>query len=129
MTAPLHISGVGQIHIGVRDIHRAVAFYRDMLGLSLLFELPEQGMAFFDCGGVRLYMSTDQSAEFPSNPLIYYRVADIDAACRFIAEKGVELYREPHVVHRAGDHELWMAGFHDPEGNFIHLMSEVSLNT
>jgi predicted enzyme related to lactoylglutathione lyase len=119
------IDGVGQIHVGVRDIQRAVGFYRDVLGLPLLFEVPEQGMAFFDCGGVRLYLSTDQSAEFPSNPLIYYRVADIDAACRAIAASGVELHREPHVVHRTGEHELWMAGFHDPEGNFIHLMAEM----
>lgn len=125
MSQPVRVESIGQIHVGVQDLERAVAFYRDVLGLPLLFQVPAQGMAFFDCAGVRLYLSTDRSAEFPSNPLIYYRVADIEAACRAITEKGVGLYREPHVVHRTGDSELWMAGFRDPEGNFIHLMSEV----
>ncbi|NIP17981.1 MAG: glyoxalase/bleomycin resistance/dioxygenase family protein [Xanthomonadales bacterium] len=126
MKPEFSVGAVGQVHIGVKDIGRAVAFYRDVLGLPLLFEVPEQGMAFFDCGGVRLYLSADQSDEFPSNPLIYYRVTDIDEAYRAISAHGVEFRREPHVVHRTADYELWMAGFFDPEGNFIHLMSEVS---
>jgi catechol 2,3-dioxygenase-like lactoylglutathione lyase family enzyme len=103
-----------------------VAFYRDVLGMPLLFEVPEQDMAFFDCGGIRLYLSADQADEFPSNPLIYYRVADIDVAYRALRAHEVEFEREPHVVHRTPEYELWMAGFRDPEGNFIHLMSEVA---
>jgi predicted enzyme related to lactoylglutathione lyase len=123
---PFRIDSIGQIHIGVKDINRAVAFYRDVLGMSLLFEVPEQGMAFFDCGGIRLYLSTDQSDEFPSQPLIYYRVADINAAYRAVQASGIEVERVPHVVHRTADYELWMTGFRDSEGNFIHLMSEVT---
>lgn len=126
MKQEFRVEAIGQIHIGVHDIARAVGFYRDVLGMPPLFEVPEQQMAFFDCGGVRLYLSADQSDEFPSNPLIYYRVADIDEAYRAIRAHGVEFRREPHVVHRTGDYELWMCGFHDPEGNFIHLMSEVT---
>lgn len=126
MKVPFTVEAIGQIHIGVEDIARAVAFYRDVLGMPLLFEVPEQGMAFFDCGGVRLYLSADQSDEFPSNPLIYYRVSDMDEAYRHLAAQGVAFEREPHVVHRTEGYELWMTGFRDPEGNFIHLMSEVS---
>lgn len=51
MSKPV-IDGIGQIAIAVSDIERAVAFYRDTLGLTLLFEAPP-GLAFFDCGGVR----------------------------------------------------------------------------
>ena len=126
MKPEFRVEAIGQIHIGVKDIDRAVGFYRDVLGMPLLFEVPEQQMAFFDCGGIRLYLSADQSDEFPSNPLIYYRVADIDEAYKAIGAHGVEFRREPHVVHRTEEYELWMAGFFDPEGNFIHLMSEVS---
>ena len=126
MKPEFSVGAIGQIHIGVKDITRAVGFYRDVLGMPLLFEVPEQQMAFFDCGGIRLYLSADQSDEFPSNPLIYYRVADINEAYTALTSHGVEFLREPHVVHRTEDYELWMAGFHDPEGNFIHLMSEVS---
>jgi predicted enzyme related to lactoylglutathione lyase len=129
MKRDFRIEAIGQIHIGVQDIQRAVGFYRDVLGMPLLFEVPGQDMAFFDCGGIRLYLSADQSDEFPSNPLIYYRVADINEAYESISSQGVEFLREPHVVHRTEDSELWIAGFHDPEGNFIHLMSEVAPET
>lgn len=126
MNAEFQLQVIGQIHVGVRDIRRAVSFYRDVLGMSLLFEVPEQGMAFFDCGGVRLYLGTDSSDELPSNPLIYYRVADMDEAYRILKGRGVEFSREPHVVHRTPEYELWLAGFQDPEGNFIHIMCEAS---
>jgi catechol-2,3-dioxygenase len=36
------IEAIGQIHIGVTDIGRATDFYRDVLGMSLLFEIPDQ---------------------------------------------------------------------------------------
>ena len=121
------LDSIGQIHVGVSDIARATAFYRDVLGMTLLFEIPEQKMAFFDCNGIRLYLSADQSDEFPSNPLIYYNVADINEAYQAISAHGVEFRREPHIVHRTESYELWMAGFFDSEGNFIHLMNEAPL--
>lgn len=128
MNKDFKLEAIGQIHIGVKDIQRAVGFYRDTLGLSLLFEVPEQKMAFFDCGGIRLYLSEDQSDEFPSNPLLYYRVADINEAYKAISAKGITFEREPHMVHRTEQYELWMAGFRDTEGNFIHLMDEASVS-
>ena len=127
MSADFKLESIGQLHIGVKDIKRAVAFYRDVLGMPLLFEVPEQEMAFFDCGGIRLYLSADESDEFPSNPLIYYTVADMNEAYQAISGHGVEFLREPHIVHRTEQYGLWMAGFHDPEGNFIHLMQEAPL--
>jgi predicted enzyme related to lactoylglutathione lyase len=123
------LEAIGQIHIGVKDIERAVTFYRDVLGMPLLFEIPEQKMAFFDCGGIRLYLSADESDEFPSNPLIYYTVSDMNEAYHAISGQGVEFLREPHIVHRAEQYELWMAGFHDSEGNFIHLMQEAPVSS
>lgn len=128
MKIDFKLEAIGQIHIGVKDIERAVAFYRDILGLNLLFDVPQQKMAFFDCGGIRLYLSEDQSEEFPSNPLLYYRVADINEAYRFLKSHGVSFEREPHVVHRTEQYELWMAGFRDSEGNFIHLMDEAPVS-
>ena len=124
MGAPL-LSSIGQIHVGVRDIERAVGFYRDVLGMTLLFEVPEQEMAFFDCAGIRLYLGRADDPDLPSNPLIYYRVNDINSAWRTLFDKGVEFQNEPHIVHKTPEYELWMTGFRDTEGNFIHLMSEV----
>jgi catechol 2,3-dioxygenase-like lactoylglutathione lyase family enzyme len=125
MSPNLALSAIGQIHISVEDIARAVAFYRDVLGLKLLFEVPGQPMAFFDCGGVRLYLGVPERPEFRSHPLLYYRVEQLEPACAALRARGVELDSEPHLVHRAQDHELWMAGFRDPEGNHLMLMSEV----
>ena len=56
------ISRVGQIAINARDIDRATAFYRDKLGLPLLFTAGK--LAFFDCGGVRLMLDVAEKPEF-----------------------------------------------------------------
>lgn len=119
------IRSIGQIHISVDDLPRAVAFYRDVLGLRLLFEVPAQSMAFFDCGGVRLYLGTPEGSEFHSNPLIYYEVDSIEDAFHAIAERGGRFDTRPRVVHRTDTIELWIAGLRDPDGNHVFLMSEV----
>ena len=59
---------VGQIHITVTDLDRSVAFYRDVLGLEHLFTVPGQPMAFFDAGGVRLYLGRTEDERFVSRP-------------------------------------------------------------
>ncbi len=115
---------IGQLHVTVSDIARSVAFYRDVLGLPLLFEVPGQGMAFFDCQGVRLYLGMAESPEFESRPLIYFRAESARAAAVELARRGVEFTSEPHVVHRQGDTELWIGFFRDPDGTLLAVMSE-----
>jgi catechol 2,3-dioxygenase-like lactoylglutathione lyase family enzyme len=115
---------IGQIHVSVTDIDRAVAFYRDVLGTPFLFQVPGQPMAFFDCDGVRLYLGKPERAEFRSNPVLYFRVDDIDVAHRALTDRGVEFADSPHVVHRTEDTELWMSAFKDPDGNNLILMDE-----
>ena len=119
-----HIEGVGQIHISVQDFERARAFYRDILKLPMLFEVPGQSMAFFDCGGVRLYLGAPSSPEYAANSFLYYRVGDIAAAYSDLAAAGVEFLHPPHAVHKTEASELWMAGFKDSEGNWAQLMCE-----
>ena len=125
MTEDFHLDSIGQIHISVDDVPRAVAFYRDILGMKLLFEVPGQPMAFFDCGGIRLYLGRPESEEFRSNALIYYNVDSIAGAYQTLQSRGVEFEAEPHLVHRTETTELWMAGFRDPDNNYVSLMSEV----
>ncbi len=121
---PGAIEGVGQIHISVADIDRAVAFYRDVLGLAFLFQVPGQKMAFFDCGGVRLYLGVPSSPEYRANSFLYYRVSDIDAAYKALSAKGVAFLHEPRVVHKTETSALWMTGFQDPDGNYAQIMCE-----
>jgi catechol 2,3-dioxygenase-like lactoylglutathione lyase family enzyme len=121
--------GIGQIHLSVSDLARSVAFYRDVLGLTFLFDVPAQGMAFFDCGGVRLYLGAPESQEFESHPLLYYTVADVDAAHAAATARGAESISGPHVVHRTDEMELWMAFLRDPDGITLGLMAEVPVST
>ena len=124
MTRSAQIDRIGQIHITVDDLERSIRFYRDVLGLRLLFEVPEQSMAFFDCGGVRLYLGKPESPEFRSSPLLYYSVGDLDAAVEAIGSTGVAIDAPPHLVHRDDRMELWMAGLRDPDGHPVCLMTE-----
>jgi methylmalonyl-CoA/ethylmalonyl-CoA epimerase len=118
------IISIGQIAIVVHDLPKAVEFYRDKLGLRFLYEFP--GLAFFDCGGVRIMLSFPENSEFdhPAS-ILYYKVADIQAAWRVLEARGVKLEHEPHIIARMPDHDLWICAIRDPENNLVELMSEV----
>jgi methylmalonyl-CoA/ethylmalonyl-CoA epimerase len=120
----LGITGVGQVAINVRDVQRAVEFYRDVLGLRFLFQIPNS--AFFDCGGLRLMLGTAEKPEFdhPAS-ILYYKVDDIHAAYASLQAAGADTVDAPHLIARMPDHELWMFFVRDPEGNHLGLMSEV----
>jgi predicted enzyme related to lactoylglutathione lyase len=106
-------------------VERAASFYQDMLGLKLLFKAGP-GLAFFDCGGVRLMLTRPEKPEFDHpGSILYFAVPDIQAAHATMKEKGVRFEDEPHMVARMPDHDLWMVFFRDSEGNLMGLMSEV----
>jgi len=123
-TLGIGISRIGQIAINVHDLNRATAFYRDKLGLPLLFAVGN--LAFFDCGGVRLMLSFPEKPEFdhPSS-ILYFTVPEIGAAHRQMLASGVQFEDEPHLIARMPNHDLWMTHFHDSEQNLLALMSEV----
>lgn len=116
---------LGQLMIPVDDLDRAIAFYRDTLGLRFLFTAPPQ-MSFFQCGGVRLLIGVPTGdAGKGHGSAVYFKVADIHAVHRTLVERGVTFRAEPHVVHRTPAMELWLSEFADPDGNPLALMSEV----
>jgi len=119
---PFGLDRVGQIFVTAHDLDRAVAFYRDRLGMRFLFQVPT--MAFFQCGDLSVMLGTPEQAEFdhPAS-IIYYLVEDIEGAHRTLLERDVAFLREPTLTHRAPDHELWLAFFRDSEGNTAALMA------
>jgi catechol 2,3-dioxygenase-like lactoylglutathione lyase family enzyme len=119
------IRRIGEVRVAVTDVDRAVAFYRDWLGMPFLFQFP--GMAFFDLDGIRLMLVDPTSRDFGGESVIYYRVDDIGLAHAALQERGVEFSDGPHVVHRDEEHELWMAFFRDPDRNVLALMTEVPI--
>jgi methylmalonyl-CoA/ethylmalonyl-CoA epimerase len=116
------LSTIGQIAITVTDVPRAIAFYKDTLGLKLLFQMPTMG--FFDCDGVRLMLSPGERGETYSS-ILYFKVANIQDAWRELVSRGITVEDEPHMIAKLPDHELWMAFFRDPDSNLLALMSEV----
>jgi catechol 2,3-dioxygenase-like lactoylglutathione lyase family enzyme len=128
MTTPaasdIEIKQIGQVAINVHDTKRAVEFYRDILGLKLLFTAGH--LAFFDCGGVRLMLSPPEKPEFdhPSS-ILYFKVDDIESAYARLVEKHVSTEEQPHLIAKMPDHDLWLSAFRDTEGNLMCLMSEV----
>lgn len=118
------LSQIGQIAVPVRDLERAIAFYRDALGMRFLFQAPP-GLAFFDCAGIRLMLDAPAQAEAGHGSVLYFKVQDLPEAYDALTARGVPFEGPPHCIAKLQEHELWMAFFRDRDGNLLALMSEV----
>lgn len=120
------IQRVAQIGVPVKDINRALDFYKEKLGLSLLFNTDS--MAFFDCGGLQIMLTLPEREGFAySSSVIYFQVENIKEDYERLAEIGVTFTGKPHVVAKMGQTETWMVFFKDTEDNTHALMSEVEV--
>ncbi|MDQ4037529.1 MAG: VOC family protein [Actinomycetota bacterium] len=119
-------TGILQVHVSVTDLERSVTFYRDVLGLRHLFTVQAQPMAFFDAGGIRLYLAIPEDERFRSRPVIYYGVADLDDAFDTAVSRGAVGIAGPQLVYTDDEKrtELWMAFVQDPDGTPIGLTQE-----
>lgn len=117
------LSRIHQISMRVHDVDRATRFYRDLLGLPFLFAAPP-GLAFFDCGGVRLMLSTPEPSFDHPGSVLYFGVDDIQTMYESLTSRGVPFRTEPHKIATLTDREVWLAEFGDTEGNTLALMSE-----
>jgi DNA-binding CsgD family transcriptional regulator/catechol 2,3-dioxygenase-like lactoylglutathione lyase family enzyme len=123
MTETVTLGAVGQISRRVKDIAAARAWYGDVLRLPHLYSFGD--LAFFDCGGLRLYLQQDAKAD-AAESILYFRVPDIRAAHADLTARGVAFTNAPHMIHRHADGtEEWMAFFTDNEDRPLALMSQV----
>jgi len=123
MTEALQMGAIGQIARRVKDIAAARKWYGEVLGLKHLYSFGD--LAFFDCGGTRLFLSQDAGAEQPES-ILYFRVPDIRSAHTALAARGIEFLQAPHMIHRHEDGtEEWMAFFKDNDGRPLAVMSQV----
>ena len=119
----LNIGPVGQIARRVKDIAAARHWYGDVLGLKHLYSFGD--LAFFDCGGTRLFLSQDAGAG-DGESILYFRVPDVRSAHAELGARGVEFTHAPHMIHRHEDGtEEWMAFFQDNDGRPLGIMSQV----
>jgi catechol 2,3-dioxygenase-like lactoylglutathione lyase family enzyme len=119
----LQLGVIGQISRPVSDISVAVRWYGEVLGLPHLYTFGD--LAFFDCGGTRLFLSASgETAGEPS--VLYFRVDDIQSAYDELQSRGVEFEGAPHLIHKHDDGvEEWMAFFPDPDGHPLAIMAQV----
>lgn len=119
----IHLGPIAQVSVTVRDIDRAVAFYRDTLGLPHLFTFGQ--LAFFDCGGTRLFLDALPEARHQGTSVIYFRADGIESTVAGLRARGVSFEGEPHRIHTHADGtEEWMAFFRDPDGNLMALAEQ-----
>jgi len=120
----LQLGPVGQIARRVKDIAAARQWYGEVLGLKHLYSFGD--LAFFDCGGTRLFLSQDASVEQPES-ILYFRVPDIRGAQATLSSRGIEFTHAAHMIHRHEDGtEEWMAFFKDNDGRPLGIMSQVA---
>jgi methylmalonyl-CoA/ethylmalonyl-CoA epimerase len=117
------LARIQQVSMRAHDIERAVRFYRDTLRIPFLFEAPPR-LAFFNCDGVRLMLSTPEPGFDHPGSVLYFAVDDIGKAHDLLASRGVVFRTPPHKIATLADRDVWLADFNDSEGNVLALMSE-----
>jgi predicted enzyme related to lactoylglutathione lyase len=119
----MSLGRIGQIALSVHDMDRAVAFYRDIVGLKFLFQAPN--VAFFDVAGMRLMLGQAEPPDLkPVGTYLYFESSDLDVDFAALKSRGAKVEQEPHFVAKLGAKDLWMAAFRDPDGNVFEFMSE-----
>jgi len=122
MDEVLKLGPLGQIARRVKNIQEARRWYGEVLGLPHLYSFGD--LAFFDCGGTRLFLSQSPDKE-QSESILYFRVPDIHAAHTALTGRGIEFTHAPHMIHRHEDGtEEWMAFFQDNDGRPLAIMAQ-----
>jgi predicted enzyme related to lactoylglutathione lyase len=114
---------IAYVNVHVSNFATSVAFYRDLLGLEQQFADEGFGYAAFSAGPVRLGIARIDSSDAEQRGLlgshtgIGFRVEDLDATHRQLADRGVHFTMAPQK-------QPWgsfMAMFADPDGNQFYL--------
>jgi catechol 2,3-dioxygenase-like lactoylglutathione lyase family enzyme len=124
MSTEPKVGEIRQIAVTVSNVEAALEFYRDILGLTFLFNAGPD-LAFLDAGGVRLMLTTPQGAgSVGANSTLYFKVSDIGTTHSALIARGASSEREPQLTAKMPDHELWIGFLRDPDGNLIGLLEE-----
>ena len=126
MSDQIGLAELGQISMRALDVPRAVAFYRNVLGVPFLFDITDPPMGFFDLEGVRLMLAKPSGEHDHPGSILYFRVDDIESTHETLVVRGVSFDQGPHMIADMGEYELWIAFFKDSEANQLALMSEVT---
>jgi catechol 2,3-dioxygenase-like lactoylglutathione lyase family enzyme len=109
---------IGVVMLGVTQMDRSLAFYRDKLGLELKGQ--NEGFAFLDGGGVMLCLSEALGrlgSPIPGATEVVFSVGDVWGAHKALRARGVEFTLEPRTV----TGPMWAANFDDPDGHKLSI--------
>jgi catechol 2,3-dioxygenase-like lactoylglutathione lyase family enzyme len=126
MPTQVQLGPLGQISRHVSDIQKAEDWYKNVLKLPHMFTFGN--LAFFDCGGTRLFLSTpEEGHSMHEESVLYFRVADIHEAYADLQARGIRFQGAPHMIHKHPDGvEEWMAFFQDPDGGLLAIMAQMA---
>lgn len=115
---------IGYVIVGVTNLDRAIAFYRDALGFEFVHAAPEFHFAEFKVGDMRFSLAGSDGIDdgggnhkVGGNTGIGFAVDDLDEAHADLAANGVTFTMEPERQPWGG----YMAMFADPDGNVFYL--------
>ncbi|HET7536965.1 MAG TPA: VOC family protein [Candidatus Didemnitutus sp.] len=118
------VSEIGQIALTVSDVAKAREFYRDVLGLTFLFDAGPD-LSFLAAGSVRILLTKPEgNGVVGKNSVLYFRTGSVDETFNAVVARGAKAEQVPHLIVKMPDHELWMGFVRDPDGNLIGLMEE-----
>lgn len=114
---PTRVKKLQNAYYVTGDMGRAVAFYRDALGLALKFQDGDR-WAQFDAGGVNFSLSSPaEAAEGAAGAVVIFEVDDLDAARASLEAHGATVTDSRDM----GAHGRSLT-FRDPDGNIVQLL-------
>jgi len=119
------ITGVNDVYYNVEDMGRAIAFYRDVLGLRVIDQ--NEYWTSLDVGGVRIGLHWTEGGKIPyvarddhgphAGACLTLRVSDIRSTVNHLRARGVRFLGDVADAPWGS-----LATFEDSEGNVLKLM-------
>lgn len=108
----------------VSDRKRAIAWYRDVLGFDLLYDVEQMGWCEVGTHlpGVSLGFSEVESPSVEGGPTLTWGVTDLEEARAEMEGKGVRFDGDTIVIPEM----VKLATFYDPDGNHLMLVQSLA---
>jgi catechol 2,3-dioxygenase-like lactoylglutathione lyase family enzyme len=117
------VTHLDHLTIFVAEVARSRRWYTENLDLKLEFEIASRNVAALqDSGGFTLFLEQSSKVECAPSCVLTFRVADVEAKCRELANRGVHLEAGPQKLFWGYGAEL-----RDPDGYLVRLWDELSM--